>query len=218
MSGESEKPMETTVELLRTTIDAVGLDSKFTADSTASLLFMLGVVPVFLFLALTFGAVGHLAAGDRDEAREYTKFAVVTAVVVALIYWPVVTDDSSSYNSNPLRRMISAPVHVDEDHLGSYDNTVVGAVHDQVQDELDRRDEGFKDLGLDMECRTQASLAGDSRGGLSVLCGGYSLDPVTTDKATLTPVIKTSADQVWWPWSIDPHSVEVTVSVEIDKE
>mgnify|MGYP007127263539 CR=1 FL=1 len=218
MSGESEKPMETTVELLRTTIDAVGLDSKFTADSTASLLFMLGVVPILIFLALVFGAVVQCTAGDRDEARDYSMCAAVCAAVIALIYWPMVTDDSSSYNSNPLRRMISAPVHVDEDHLGSYDNTVVGAVHDQVQDELDRRDEGFKDLGLDKECRTQASLAGDSRGGLSVLCGGYSLDPVTTDKATLTPVIKTSADHVWWPWSIDPHNVEVTISIKIDKK
>lgn len=217
MADTTETAETATIELLRTTIDAVGLDSKFTADSTASLLFMLGSVPTLFFLALAFCAVVDLAAGDKDEARGNAMFAAVCIAVVALIYWPVVVDDSS-YSANPLRRTVSMPVHVDEDNLGSYDNTVVAAIHDQVQDELDYRSEGFKDLGLDKECRTQASLAGDSRGGLSVLCGGYSLDPVTTDKATLTPTIKTSADQVWWPWSIDPHNVEVTASVEIDKE
>ena len=198
-------------------IDAVGLDSKFTVDSTASLFFMLGVVPVFLFLALAFNVGVHLAAGERDESRDNAMFAAVCIAVVALIYWPVVVDDSS-YSANPMRRLISMPVHVDEKHPGSGNNTVVAAIHDQVQDELGNRHAGFKDLGLDKTCRTQSSLAGSSRDTLSVLCGGYSLDPVVTDKATLTPTVETSADKVWWPWSIDPHNVEVTVSVEIDKD
>lgn len=217
MADNTETPANTTIELLRTTIDAVGLDSEFTDDSTATMFFMLGVVPAFIFLALVLGVVGNAIDKKWDEARGYAKLAPVVGAVVALIYFPLVLD-SSAYSANPMRRLISMPVHVDEKHPGSDNNTVVAAIHDQVQDELDTRRMGFKDLGLDKECRTQASLAGDSRGGLSVLCGGYSLDPVTTDKATLTPTIKTSADQVWWPWSIDPHNVEVTASVEIDKE
>ena len=95
---------------------------------------------------------------------------------------------------------------------------MVAAVHDQFQDELDNRDEALKDMGLDKECHHQASLEGNSRHGLSVLCGGYSLDPVITDKATLTPVIETSADDVWFPWFNNPHNVEVTASIEIDKK
>ena len=217
MFGESETPMETTVELLRTTIDAVGLDTSFADDSTMSLFFMLGVIPCFILLALIAGAVGHLASEEWSQARSYGKNAVVAAAVVALIYWPLMVDDSS-YSANPLRRMISAPAHVDEDRPGSDSNTVVAAIHGQVQDELDNRREGFKDLGLDKTCRTQSSLAGSSRDTLSILCGGYSLDPVVTDKATITPVVETSADQAWWPWSIDPHNVEVTISIKIDKK
>lgn len=217
MFGESETTTATTVELLRTTIDAVGLDSEFTDDSTATIFFMLGVVPFFIFLALVLGVVGHTIGKNWEEARGYAKLAPVFAAVVALIYFPLVLD-SSAYSANPLRRLVSAPAHVDKDRPGSDNNTVVAAIHDQVQDELDNRREGFKDLGLDKECAVQASLAGNSRDGMSMLCGGYSLDPVVTDKAALTPTVETSADKVWWPWSIDPHNVEVTVSVEIDKE
>ena len=217
MFGESETTTTTTVELLRTTIDAVGLDSEFTDDSTASMFFVLGAVPSLILVALIVGVVGHMIGKEWSQARDYARGSAVFAAVVALLYFPLVLDDSS-YSANPLRRTISAPAHVDKDRPGSDNNTVVAAIHDQVQDELDNRREGFKDLGLDKTCRTQSSLAGSSRDTLSVLCGGYSLDPVVTDKATLTPTVETSADKVWWPWSIDPHNVEVTVSVEIDKE
>ena len=217
MFGESETTTTTTVELLRTTIDAVGLDSSFADDSTASMFFMLGAVPSLILVALIVGVAGHMIGKEWSQARDYARGSAVFAVVVALIYWPLVVDDSS-YSANPLRRMVSAPAHVDEDRPGSDNNTVVAAIHDQVQDELGNRRAGFKDLGLDKTCRTQVSLAGSSRDTLSILCGGYSLDPVVTDKATVTPTVETSADQVWWPWSIDPHNVEVTVSIEIDKE
>ena len=217
MFEESEDTAGTTIELLRTTIDAVGLDTSFADDSTMSLFFMLGVIPCFILLVLVAGVIGHLVSREWSQARSYGKGAAVAAVAVAFIYWPLGVDDSS-YSETPLRRMVSAPAHVDEDRPGSDNNTVVAAIHDQVQDELGNRRAGFKDLGLDKTCRTQVSLAGSSHDALSVLCGGYSLDPVVTDKATVTPTVETSADQVWWPWSIDPHNVEVTVSVEIDKE
>ncbi len=216
MFDKSEDTAGTTIELLRTTIDAVGLDTSFADDSTMSLFFMLGLVPCIILLALVVGVIGHLVSREWSQARSYGKGAVVTAAVVAFIYWPIAVDDSS-YSENPLRRTISAPAHVDEDRPGSANNTVIAAIHDQVQDELGNRREGFKDLGLDKTCRTQSSLAGSSRDTLSVLCDGYSLDPVVTDKATITPVVETSADQAWWPWSIDPHAVEVTVSIQIDK-
>lgn len=217
MADNTETPAHTTIELLRTTIDAVGLDSEFTDDSTATMFFMLGVVPAFIFLALVLGVVGNAIDKKWDEARGYAKLAPVVAAVVALIYFPLVLDDSS-YSANPLRRLISMPVHVDEKHPGADNNTVVAAIHDQVQDELNTRRAGFKELGVDKECAVQASLAGNSRDGLSVLCGGYSLDPVVTDKATLTPTVETSADQSWWPWSIDARAVEVTARIEIDKK
>ncbi len=217
MFEKSEDTAGTAIELLRTTIDAVGLDSEFTDDSTASMFFMLGAVPSLILVALIVGVAGHMIGKEWSQARDYARGSAVFAAVVALIYFPLVLD-SSAYSANPMRRLISMPVHVDEKHPGSGNNTVVAAIHDQVQDELDNRREGFKDLGLDKTCRTQSSLAGSSRDTLSVLCGGYSLDPVVTDKATLTPTVETSADKVWWPWSIDPHNVEVTVSVEIDKE
>ena len=217
MFGESETTTTTTVELLRTTIDAVGMDTSFADDSAMSFLFMLGIFPLFILLMLGVGALADATLGNRSQARDSAKKVAVAAVVVALIYWPQFVDDSS-YSANPLRRLVSAPAHVDKDQPGSDNNTVVAAIHDQVQDELDNRREGFKDLGLDKTCRTQSSLAGSSRDTLSILCGGYSLDPVITDKATITPVVETSADQAWWPWSIDPHNVEVTVSVEIDKD
>ena len=124
----------------------------------------------------------------------------------------------STYGTNPLLRMVSTPAHADEDNPGPDNKTVVAATHDQFQDELDTRHEGLEDLGLDKECHHQASLEGNSHDGLSVLCGGYSLEPVVTDKATITPVIKTSADEVWFPWFNDPHDVEVTASIEIDKK
>lgn len=217
MADNTETPANTTIELLRTTIDAVGLDSGFTDDSTATLFFMSGVIPFFIFLALVVGAVGNMISKDWDKARDYAKLAPVVAAVVALIYFPLVLDDSS-YSANPLRRLVSMPVHVDEEHPGADNNTVVASIHDQVQDELDNRREGFKEMGVDKECSVQASLAGNSRDGLSILCGGYSLDPVVTSKATLTPTIETSADKVWWPWYIDPRAVEVTARIEIDKE
>lgn len=217
MADNTETPAHTTIELLRTTIDAVGLDSGFTDDSTASMFFMLGAVPSLILVALIVGVVGHMIGKEWSQARDYARGSAVFAAVVALIYFPLVLDDSS-YSANPLRRLISMPVHVDEKHPGSDNNTVVAAIHDQVQDELDTRREGFKELGVDKECAVQASLAGNSRDGLSMLCGGYSLDPVVTDKATLTPTIETSADKAWWPWSIDARAVEVTARIEIDKE
>lgn len=75
MFGESETTTATTVELLRTTIDAVGLDSEFTDDSTATIFFMLGVVPFFIFLALVLGVVGHTIGKNWEEARGYAKLA-----------------------------------------------------------------------------------------------------------------------------------------------
>lgn len=48
MAENKEVSADTTIELFRTTIDAVGLDSRFTEDSTASMGFMLGVVPIFI--------------------------------------------------------------------------------------------------------------------------------------------------------------------------
>lgn len=217
MAESTETPANTTIELLHTTINAVGMDSEFTGDSTATLFFMLGVVPFFILLALSVGAVGHVISKDWVQARGSAKLAAVFAAVVAVIYFPLVVD-ASSYSANPLRRLISIPIHVDDEHPGSDNNTVVAAIHGQVQDELAERREGLNQLGVDKECAVQASLAGNSRDGLSMLCGGYSLDPITTDKATLTPTIKTSADHVWWPWSIDAHAVEVTASIEIDKK
>lgn len=217
MADNTETPANTTIELLRTTIDAVGLDSEFTDDSTASVFFMLGAVPSLILVALIVGVVGHMIGKEWSQARDYARGSAVFAAVVALIYFPLAVDDSS-YSANPLRRLISMPVHVDEKHPGADNNTVVAAIHDQVQDELNTRRAGFKELGVDKECAVQASLAGNSRDGLSVLCGGYSLDPVVTDKATLTPTVETSADQAWWPWSIDARAVEVTARIEIDKE
>lgn len=218
MAESAETPAKSTIELLRTTINAEGLDSEFTDDSTATMFFMLGVVPFFILLALVVGAVGHVISKDWVQARGSAKLAAVFAAVVAVIYFPLVLDDSS-YNANPLRRTISMPVHADEEHPGpDNNNTVVAAIHDQVQDELDNRREGFKQLGVDKECAVQASLAGNSRDGLSMLCGGYSLDPVVTDKATLTPTVETSADKAWWPWSIDARAVEVTARIETAKK
>lgn len=217
MAESTETPANTTIELLRTTINGVGLDSEFTDDSTATMFFMLGVVPFFIFLALSVRAVGHVISKDWVQAQGSAKLAAVFAAVVAVIYFPLMLDDSS-YSANPLRRTISMPVHVNEEHPNSDNNTVVAAIHDQVQDELDKRREGFKQLGVDKECAVQASLAGNSRDGLSMLCGGYSLDPVVTDKATLTPTVETSADKAWWPWSIDARAVEVTARIVIDKK
>lgn len=216
MAENKEVSADTTIELFRSTIDAVGLDSGFTEDSTASMGFMLGVVPILILLACVIGVLVALVSEKREDARGYGKLGAICIVAAVLIYCPMVIDDSSSYSENPLRRTISMPVHADEDNPGADNNTVVAAVHEQFMDELDRRSEGLDELGLDKECRMQSSLAGGSDDALSVLCGGYSLDSVTTDKATITPIIETSADKVWWPWSIDPHAVEVTARVDIE--
>lgn len=217
MSGNTENTADTSIELLHTTIDAVGLDTGFNSGSIAMIPFMAGLIPSLIFLAITCSALVGLVARNWQEARHHGKYAAVLAVVVALVYWPLVVD-SHIYSENPLRRLVSSPALVDEEHPGSDNNTVVAAIHDQVQDELDRRREGLADLGADKECRTQMELTGNSRDSLSVLCGGYSLDPVVTDKATLIPSVTTDADEPWWPWSVDPHAVEVTVSIEVDKK
>ena len=91
----------------------------------------------------------------------------------------------------------------------------MSAVHDDFQKAVDK--DALKELGLDSECRSQRDITSSPKS-LSVLCGGYSLEPVVTDNATLTPRVKTSADLVGWPWSIDPHTVEVTGSIEISKK
>ena len=216
MAENKEVSADTTIELFRTTIDAVGLDSGFTEDSTASIGFMLGVVPILILLACVIGVLVALVSEKREDVRSYGKLGSICIVAAVLIYCPMVIDDSSSYSENPLRRTISMPVHADEDNPGSDNNTVVAAVHELLMDELDQRSDGLDELGLDKECRTQSSLAGGADDTLSVLCGGYGLDSVTTDKATITPIIETSADKVWWPWSIDPHAIEVTVRIDIE--
>lgn len=216
MAGNKESSADTTIELFRTTIDAVGLDSRFTEDSTASMGFMLGVLPILILLACVIGVLVALVSEKREDVRSYGKLGAICVVATVLIYCPMVIDDSSSYNENPLRRTISMPVHADENNPGSDNNTVVAKIHEQFMGELDQRSNGLDELGLDKECRTQFSLAGGSDDAVSVLCGGYSLDSVTTDKATITPIIETSADKVWWPWAIDPHAVEVTARIDIE--
>lgn len=215
MAENKESSADTTIELFRTTIDAVGLDSGFTEDSTASMGFMLGVVPILILLACVIGLLVCAAAEKWEDARGYGKLGAVCVVAAVLLYCPALVDDSSSYSENPLRRTISMPVHADEDNPGADNNTVVAKIHEQFMDELDQRSDGLDELGLDKECRTQSSLAGGSDDALPVLCGGYSLDSVTTDRATITPIIETSADKVWWPWSIDPHAVEVSARLDI---
>lgn len=216
MAENKESSADTTIELFRTTIDAVGLDSRFTEDSTASMGFMLGVVPILILLVCVIGVLVALVSEKREEARGYGKLGAICVVATVLIYCPMVIDDSSSYSENPLRRTISMPVHADKDNPGPGNNTIVAKIHEQFMDELDQRSDGLDELGLDKECRTQSSLAGGSDDALPVLCGGYSLDSVTTDRATITPIIETSADKVWWPWSIDPHAVEVTARIGIE--
>lgn len=209
----------TTIELFTTTVDAVGMEVSPAEGGPGTLPFLLGCAVVLVFLAFAFDALRSALAGRWSDAREHADVVVVSGIVSALLCFPLTTDAFSAYGKNPmLLRMVSVPSHSNKDNPGPDSNTVIAAVHDQFQDELDNRSEGLKDMGLDKECQTYLSMAGSSRDSVSVLCGGYSLDPVITDKATLTPVIETSADEVWFPWFNDPHNVEVTASIEIDKE
>lgn len=209
----------TTAELFTTTVDAVGMEVSPAEDGSVILPFLLGAAIVLVFLAFAFEALRNALAGRWSAAREHADVVVVSGIVSALLCFPLTTDAFSAYGKNPmLLRTVSVPSHSNEDNPGPDSNTVIAAVHDQFQDELDNRSEGLKDMGLDKECQTYLSMAGSSRDSVSVLCGGYSLDPVITDKATFTPVIETSADEVWLPWFSDPHNVEVTASIEIDKK
>lgn len=73
----------------------------------------------------------------------------------------------------------------------------------------------WDDLGLEKKCNLIKSTA-DNPDQVSVLCGGYSLDEVDTQFATLYPRLHTSADMAFYDaWSIDPHNVDVHAEIYI---
>ena len=201
-----------TVELFTTTVDAVGMDTEFTSGVYV-LVLGLGI-PTLLFLLLD---VSDVVQGQKEGWKYENTWQLWagTGLVLLACIGPLLVDDFSSYSEHTIRRVSVVPKHVEKHTPSPEDRTVVAAVHDYFQKSVDR--DAFKELGLDKECHIQRDLT-SSPESLSVLCGGYSLDPVIADNATVTPVIKTSADRAWWPWSVDPHNVEVTASIEIDKE
>lgn len=83
MSGDTENTADTSIELLHTTIDAVGLDTGFNSGSIAMIPFMAGLIPSLIFLAITCSALVGLVARNWQEARHHGKYAAVLAALRA---------------------------------------------------------------------------------------------------------------------------------------
>ena len=202
----------TTLDLFTTTVDAVGMNGTVTGG-LYYLLLLVGT-PTLLITLSDVAWTNH----DRKVGRKFTtpwKRWALAELVLAVCFGPFFLQDFSSYSENAIRRIAVRPKPAEETNPSPEDKTIVSAVHDDFQKAVDK--DALKELGLDSECRSQRDITSSPKS-LSVLCGGYSLEPVVTDNATLTPRVKTSADLVGWPWSIDPHTVEVTGSIEISKK
>ena len=208
-----------TIELFTTTVDAVGMDTDISGTAMVAL-----IIPV-LWCTLLFLVCVYLAL--REKTASTARKAVIALGIVAIpaLWTPYVMADFE-YSEDAIHRMIKVPSLDSSSSFrltersappGPENKTVVAAVHDEFQDELGQHRGTLDKMGLSEQCDILRELNKDPNA-VSVLCGGYLVEPVIARGMELTPVIKTSADQVWWAWSIDPHNVEVTASIKIDKK
>ncbi|PZO97746.1 MAG: hypothetical protein DI609_12425 [Corynebacterium urealyticum] len=208
-----------TIELFTTTVDAVGMDTDISGPAIALL------IPV-LWCTLLFLVCAYLELIEKTASTARKVVLALGIVVVPALWTPYVVADFG-YSKDALHRMVKVPAHDAHSSFrlteraaptpGPENKTVVAAVHDKFQDELDQHRDTLDKMGLGEQCEILRELNEDPNA-VSVLCGGYLVKPVIARGMELTPVVNTSADQAWWPWSVDPHNVEVTARIEIDKE
>ena len=209
-----------TIELFTTTVDAVGMDTDISGPA-------MGVFIPVLWFTLLFLVCTFLVLIEKKASAARKAVLALGIVAVPAMWTPYVVADFE-YSEDALHRMIKVPaldahssfsisIHRREVTPGPENKTVVAAVHDKFQDELDQHHDTMDKMGLGEQCDILRDLNKDPND-MSVLCGGYLVEPVVARGMEVTPVIETSADAVWWPWSIDPHNVEVTASIKIDKE
>lgn len=208
-----------TIELFTTTVDAVGMGTDISGPAMIALM-----IPV-LWCTLLFLVCVYLALREKTASTARKAVIALGIVVVPALWTPYVVADFD-YSEDALHRMIKVPALDSSSSFrltertappGPENKTVVAAVHDQFQDELDQHHDTLDKMGLSEQCDILRDLNKDPND-MSVLCGGYLVEPVIARGMEVTPVIETSADHVWWPWSIDPHNVEVTASIKIDKD
>ena len=208
-----------TIELFTTTVDAVGMGTDISGPAMIALM-----IPV-LWCTLLFLVCVYLALREKTASTARKAVIALGIVVVPALWTPYVVADFE-YSEDVLHRMVKVPaldahssfsIHRSEVTPGPENKTVVAAVHDKFQDELDQHRDTLDKMGLSDQCEILRDLNKDPND-MSVLCGGYLVEPVVARGMEVTPVIETSADHVWRPWSIDPHNVEVTASIKIDKE
>ena len=208
-----------TVELFTTTVDAVGMDTDISGPAMIALL-----IPV-LWCTLLFLVCAYLALIEKTSSAVCKVVLALGIVVVPALWTPYAVADFD-YSEDALHRMVKVPARDAHSSFrltgrvalpGPKNKTVVAAVHDKFQDELGQHRDTLDKMGLSEQCEILRELNEDPNA-VSVLCGGYLAEPVIACGMKLIPVIETSADQAWWPWSVDPRNVEVTASIEIDKD
>ena len=208
------------IELFTTTVDAVGMDTDISGPAMIALL-----IPV-LWCTLLFLVCAYLALIEKTSSAVCKVVLALGIVVVPALWTPYAVADFD-YSEDTLHRMVKVPARDAHSSFrltereaptpGPENKTVVAAVHDKFQDELDQHRDTLDKMGLSEQCDILRELNEDPNA-VSVLCGGYLAEPVIARGMELTPVVKTSADQAWWPWSIDARAVEVTARIEIDKK
>ena len=123
--------------------------------------------------------------------------------------------DAQLYSTEPTKRLFLKPPAQSRVEPTNPTKSLTALTHDDFMRNIDKHEDVLDDLGLDKKCNLIKSTA-DDPDEVSVLCGGYSLDEVETNSATLYPRLHTSADRALYDaWSIDPHNVDVHANIYI---
>ena len=209
----------TMIELFTTTVDAGGMDTATAGPALALLMFAVGFTLFFIVWVYT-----TLREKTLNSAK---KVVIALGVLIVPALWVPYVAADFEYSSSALHRITKMPSPDSHSSFkitgrvappGPENKTVVAAVHDKFQDELDKNSGTLDKVGLGEQCDSLHSLNEDPHA-VSVLCGGYLVEPVVANGLKITPVIETSADKAMYTaFSIDPHAVEVTARIEIDKE
>lgn len=209
--------MTHTLDLFDTTVDATSMTPQNVF--TSALIF--AAVVIFICVMLSGAVALYRDYQDSHRSGDAKEPSIVPHVLIALMGLTVFTiptvvmADIQTYSAEPTKRFFLKPPAQSRVEPANPTKSLAALTHDDFMRSIDEHKDILNDLGLDKKCNLLKSTA-DDPDEVSVLCGGYSLDEVETQSATLYPRLRTSADRAFYDaWSIDPHNVDVHASIYI---
>ena len=188
--------MTHTLDLFDTTIDATSM----TPQDVFTSVIIFAVIVIIICILLS-GAVALYRdhqdshrSGDAKEPSIAPHVIIALAGLISFIIPTVVMSDAQTYSTEPTKRLFLKPSAQSRAEPTDPTKSLTALTHDDCMRNIDKHKDVLNDFGLDKKCNLLKSAA-DNPDTVSVLCGGYSLDEVETQSATLYPRLHTSADR-----------------------